>query len=362
MTEHNLYGGDIILTFDPGPHVYRVKNTGVPVISTTTVTRIIAKEALKLWAVAETVKYLDLHWDPRRKYTPQAKKALLKAAKRSYKNISEEALSVGSEVHGWIENFCRAKMAGKDTADLPKSGQANSACQAFVEWFQEHDVEILAVEKKVYSKKYGYSGTYDIKANVDGLLTLIDIKTSSAIWPEYFLQLAAYVQADEEEQQYLVDTNRKTEVEHYERGMIVRVPKDGSSFEVQSTVLLDDLFEAFSACLVLQQWKHSEPGTLFDKNRREVLESRDVRPKLSARYSEQDVYQQELDDEVWEKAIELYGLSLEDQRAIKEKHVPRKYSPAKLANEYGVTAYKIRKILERDLDQILHKIKHNIKL
>lgn len=366
--EHILYGGDHVLVFDPGPHVYRHKATGRKITSTTTITENIHKPALVPWAVSETIKHLHLCWKPDQPYSTIAKDAMLQSCKKRHRDISREALDVGTTVHRWIDSFAKATIAyDPNTVHIPfpENVEARLACAAFLQWYSEHDVVILSSEQKVYSPSFDYAGTFDWKALVDGKLVMIDFKSSKGIWPDYFVQLAAYVQAEEEEQAYLAERGLKEEVERFEKGIIVRVPKDGSEFEIQETVLLDDLFEAFKACLTLQHWKSGTLGTIFDKNRVAVLEKRQVRPRTvlenMIQYGNKYVaYKKGVTDDTFQHAISKYGLSFDEQHDIQRKYIPRKYSVGKLAEEYSLTQHKIKKILDRDLAQVHHNVTNHV--
>lgn len=77
---------------------------------------------------------------------------------------------------------------------------------AFLDWLNNHQLKVLDVEKQVLSKEHGYIGTLDVLGEIDGQLGVLDLKTSRAIWDEYFIQTAAYVQAHNEG----TDTKAKT--------------------------------------------------------------------------------------------------------------------------------------------------------
>jgi len=49
-----------------------------------------------------------------------------------------------------------------------------------------------SIELNIISKELGYAGTIDRIIDMDGEKILLDIKTSNAIYPSYWLQLAAY--------------------------------------------------------------------------------------------------------------------------------------------------------------------------
>jgi len=103
----------------------------------------------------------------------------------------EDAGLWGTSVHTLIDYYLDGDL---DTTNLTASQHYTLA--NFKNWLEEMDVEVLSHEQRLYSKKYKYAGTYDIKAKIDDRLWVIDIKTG-----DYSLagpQLAAYVQLDKE--------------------------------------------------------------------------------------------------------------------------------------------------------------------
>jgi len=67
----------------------------------------------------------------------------------------------------------------------------------------------------LYSTKYGYAGTYDIKALINGKLWIIDIKTGA--FGMAGPQLGAYGQLDKEDDKSRAMRHRA----------VLRLPKDG---------------------------------------------------------------------------------------------------------------------------------------
>ena len=72
----------------------------------------------------------------------------------------------------------------------------------------------LMVEFTVVSHKYGYAGTADLLAEVNGVLTLVDWKTGKSVYREAHLQNAAYRQAV-----------REMGLGDPQQGLILRLPK-----------------------------------------------------------------------------------------------------------------------------------------
>ncbi len=110
-------------------------------------------------------------------------------AKRDYKNVSETALDIGSQVHNAIEQYIKT---GRDLSGELMPEVANGFI-AFLEW-EKNNVEIwLESEIKVVNDQAGYGGTYDaIFLDKNGQTVIVDFKTSSAIYDEYWLQISAY--------------------------------------------------------------------------------------------------------------------------------------------------------------------------
>lgn len=254
--QYSLYDGEVLLDFDPEPHVYTLADTGEVIPSTTSITKVIDKPALIRWAVTQTTGYLREVLMPNRKYPDSAIRAMLDAAEKARFETSQEALDVGNMVHEWLEAYGDAYLAeSEEMPYVPEHPMAQSGCNAFLQWVEKHDVKFVATERKVYSRIFKYSGTFDLLAYVDGKLTLVDYKTSKRVYPEYFLQSSAYVWAYEEEQRYLVEKGVIDSYDPIEQVMILRVPKDGSKFEAPKSVDMDQHFEVFKSCLGIYQWQ-----------------------------------------------------------------------------------------------------------
>lgn len=107
------------------------------------------------------------------------------AAGEAIKNKSAEE---GTLLHETVEGI----LAGKETI-IPDS--IKPAVNSFLDFKNQHEIIPHQIETKVVSKKHNYAGTIDILAEVDGKLGVLDIKTSYAIYRDYGIQAAAYVEA-----------------------------------------------------------------------------------------------------------------------------------------------------------------------
>lgn len=231
----NLYNDKITLHFDEEKHLYTVG--GKVVDGTTGVLSVIAKPALIGWAVKVAIESLERTLEPGISYDELQLKAMLESAKGAHRKRSGTAADMGHMVHEWIAKH----IAGENPKPLVNKECLN-AVNKFLEWEREHKVEFLESEKVLYSSKYNYAGTMDFLAKVDGKVMIGDFKTSSGIWDEYWLQVAAYQQAYQEE---------FPEVK-IDGALIVRIGKD-ATLEVKERA--EGAYEldrdAFNAALVL---------------------------------------------------------------------------------------------------------------
>jgi len=243
LIKHQLYSGKCEVVFDQERHLYTID--GVPATGVTTVLGVIAKPALILWAAKETATACREAFN--RALAEQTNidrsfvEAVCEAAKNTHRKKKETAGTIGHIVHSWIEAHINEPEVEHD---FPASAEAVSGCKAFLDWEKAHAVEFLASERVVASRAYGYCGTLDFTAMVDGKRTLGDIKTGSGIYDEFFFQTAAYELALREEGDSPFD-------EH----LIVNCKKtrdlDGNILEIKSSAEFEANSRAFIAALTL---------------------------------------------------------------------------------------------------------------
>ena len=209
--------GRYILRFDPEAHVYTLEDGEEErvVPSVTGVLSILAKPRVNAWAMDLMAKRIVDNYEPGMDLGEVM--ALVDEAKRAHLEESRKATETGSEVHDWIEAFISGSVV-----ELPEDEKARRAVERFMEWWDGIDAEPLLSEEIVAHPELGYAGKIDLLLN-DG--TLVDFKTSRALYREYELQLGGYALALEA--WYEVKA---------ERGLLVRLGKDGA-FEVREVEL-----------------------------------------------------------------------------------------------------------------------------
>jgi hypothetical protein len=238
---------------------YEVAGNRYP--SVTHILSAIAKPALVAWAAnteraAATEAAADLYdeWSavgalprmPRSLFlaTLTAKLGDVKAHQKSLAAAGD----IGTQVHQRIEWTMRRVLRMPVGDEPPLSEPAEWAFMAFESWAHRVHLKPRMAEEVLYSTVHGYAGTMDLLADVDGMLTLIDFKTGKSIYPEAFLQSAAY-QVALAEMGHQIPT----------AALILRLPKveTDPAFEVGIVPPVADLFPVFLATKQLWAWSYA---------------------------------------------------------------------------------------------------------
>jgi len=223
----SLYNGEIELRFNPSSHRYYVKDGDeeFSVPSVTTVVDIIDKSgALVTWATRAAVKVCKDSIEPNTPYPEVYLEQVFQTAATAHRQLKDIAAGIGTTAHNAIELAAHAE--GRFSENLEQaflnaeSEEVANCLWASYDWVKSHSVEVVVAERKIYSRKYQYSGTLDMLAFVDGKFSLLDWKSSKGIYPSHLYQTAAYQAAYEEE------IGRKLEARY-----LVRLGKEDGAFE-----------------------------------------------------------------------------------------------------------------------------------
>lgn len=206
IERYPLYGGKVMLDYWPASHKYVVDDDRK--IGVTTITGVINKPSLMTWPMNEALAYL--------KNNPGD----LEGASKQYLKKQLRGTDAGTLGHDWLEQYLRAikdkkpmpaKLEAKPLP-LQTDGATEDECiriqdyntmiesiDSFIEWSEDNDVKVLAVEKIIYSIKYDYCGRFDAILSINGKTYIIDFKTTNpsrdfpeGIYPECFAQMGGY--------------------------------------------------------------------------------------------------------------------------------------------------------------------------
>jgi len=107
---------------------------------------------------------------------------------RAADEAKERSAEEGSRVHDAAEAVLRGYEPIIDEFTRP-------AVEALMEFLRNTHVKPLLVEERLVSRLHHYAGTVDLVAEVNGVIGVVDIKTSKAVYRDYGLQTAAYAAA-----------------------------------------------------------------------------------------------------------------------------------------------------------------------
>lgn len=184
-------------------------------------------------------------------------------AGEDFRKARDKAASIGTLAHWMVE--CHLRGLEPDTSEFPATdiGKAENAALKFMGWWEGAGYRLLASELQLVHEVERYGGTLDILAvRKDGAVVLVDIKTSRAIYGDYWRQVAAYGELYDfgrpfDERLY-IDGRSAPALSEY---AIVRIGKeaDYGDFEVQSRTDLAAHLATFRAALALYRAMKEEP-------------------------------------------------------------------------------------------------------
>lgn len=112
----------------------------------------------------------------------------------NFDNVPPHVLQAASDFGTAVHLMCELN----DLGELDVSSVDDALIpylRAWQKFSDDHQVEWDAIEEQVYHQTLGYAGTLDRRGRVNGLATMLDIKSSVQLYPSVGPQLAAYQQA-----------------------------------------------------------------------------------------------------------------------------------------------------------------------
>jgi len=240
-----------------GARLYQHPVTGVEVPSVTTILSVLDKPALPRWAALEVATYAVEHRDSWQGLPARDAVELLKKAPWGK---TKNAADAGTDAHAHCEALLKGTATPLPKQDLfsPLYGKALENVEALIAAVKPQPI---AIEATAWSNGHGYAGTFDGLHIIDGQVTLVDLKTSKAVYPDYALQLAAYRFADS----VLLPDGSEVAMPEITRCQIWHAPKEGT-WSVVDIRADHDEFATFIAALNVWKWKHHHaPDVILTK-------------------------------------------------------------------------------------------------
>jgi len=197
--------------------------------------------------------------------------AIIEQSKNNYRTVKDAAADIGTAVHDALEMTIKSRADLCPSPTLPLEtvegftqdmvDMANAAIQTGIQYLNDHDIQLVQSETPRWSPYFGYVGTNDLIARIDGKLSVLDFKTGKRLYPEVFLQTAAYQMAYQEEFPDDLVVQR----------VGLNVGKDGHLEDVyrDNSTLKSD-FNCFLALLEVYRWHQENVGYYSKKERKSI--------------------------------------------------------------------------------------------
>lgn len=109
---------------------------------------------------------------------------------KAAQGITAQSAKEGTLIHETVEGLLLGKNPEIDSSIKP-------AIDSFLKFWEQKNIQVTPelVERRAVHYDHRYAGTVDALALIDGKFGVLDIKTSQAIYRDYNLQTAAYMDA-----------------------------------------------------------------------------------------------------------------------------------------------------------------------
>jgi hypothetical protein len=173
----------------------------------------------------------------------------------------DTAADLGSAVHAFAEQIARGESIIVTEAEAP-------FVEAYRRFLADWQPRFLAAEEIVISVRHQYGGTLDAIAVIDGETWLLDLKTSSGVYAETALQLAAYGHAD-----FMARTgiDKRYRIPAIQRYGVVHVRPEGARLVDYTDAVTPDTFRAFLAARRVWAWQQVTKDGVGREIKREAV-------------------------------------------------------------------------------------------
>jgi hypothetical protein len=190
------------LSFHQGKHAYTLDGTKLLSGVTTVISETSSKSNLIQWAANMACDYVkgnisrfgdEGYPEEGSRFDEQELLSVIEEARTAHARKRDGAATKGTDTHGLVENYINERIALNPNLYIPEE------IQPFHDWAITNGVEFIAAEQRLYSEKYGYAGTADFFALINGELTIGDLKTFPKMWSkDPMIQCGAYSLAFQE--------------------------------------------------------------------------------------------------------------------------------------------------------------------
>jgi hypothetical protein len=112
--------------------------------------------------------------------------------RQSYDKVLEESANKGTFVHELLHEYLFKEGKEFDISNPDIVNFIYENINAFKDFLKTVELKPIWGEKSYSTDRYG--GTIDLLCELDGVLTILDFKTSKRFYSSHFIQLGAYIQ------------------------------------------------------------------------------------------------------------------------------------------------------------------------
>ena len=161
------------------------------------------------------------------------------------KDYVNDKADIGTLAHAMIFSHLKKEEPDLSLYSQKQIDLAENSFLKYLGWEKKHTLKSILLEAPLVSEKYQYGGTVDNFCILDDVVTLLDYKTSKAIYTEAHIQVSAY--------RNLLKENRKEELKEC---AILRIGRDESEgFDFIKCSNLDKYFQIFLHCVGIYNLK-----------------------------------------------------------------------------------------------------------
>ena len=106
--------------------------------------------------------------------------------------FTDDKADIGKLAHLFITDTLQGKKTDTDDYSKNQIEAAENSVTSFYNWLKDNKLEPILIETPLVSEIHKFGGTPDIYGSVNGIYTLIDLKTGKGIYDEHLIQTGGY--------------------------------------------------------------------------------------------------------------------------------------------------------------------------
>ncbi len=99
---------------------------------------------------------------------------------------------IGTLGHVMIHHYLGGEIPDMESYSQDQIKLAENVFIKFLEWEKNNKFKVIGSEMQIISEDHQFGGTCDLLIVINDTLTLLDIKTSKAVYKDHFTQVAGY--------------------------------------------------------------------------------------------------------------------------------------------------------------------------